>query len=204
MRRAHFGLSPDRALGVLHESRAVKGSCRSHGGRLVWFKRTVSQSAQGTSLGSSSPLLVERLVHTKAIESSPDVSPDGRYIAYQAEAVIYVRPFPRVNDGSWQVSTDGGSRPIWSRNGRELFYLDRENKLTAVPVQTSGRAFLHGGPTRVLDTAYARAVGNSRPYDVSPGGQRFLMIKEDPTLAEKPTSLMVVLNWFEELKAKLP
>jgi Tol biopolymer transport system component len=114
-------------------------------GDIVWFKRPANQSAQGTSLGSG-PLLVERLVDTKAIEHSPDVSPDGRYIAYDSQGGISVRPFPRVTDGSWHVSTDGGSRPLWARNGRELFYLDRENKLTAVPVQTSGRALVHGSP----------------------------------------------------------
>jgi serine/threonine-protein kinase len=171
-------------------------------GDIVWFKRTVSPSAQGTPPGSG-PLLVEPLVHTKAIEFSPDLSPDGRYIAYTS-GEIYVRPFPRIADGSWQVSTDGGSRPLWTRDGRELFYLDRENKLTAVPVQTSGRAFVHGSPQRVLAVAYARPVGNSRPYDVSPNGQRFLMIKEDPKLAEEPRRLIVVLNWLEELKGKLP
>jgi serine/threonine protein kinase len=173
-------------------------------GDIVWFKSTVSSSAQGTALASS-PLLVERLVHTKAIESSPDLSPDGRFIAYQsAPGGIYVRPFSRIADGSWQVSTDGGSRPLWGRNGRELFYIDRENKLTAVPVQTSGRAFVHGSPQKVFDAVYAQPVGNSRPYDVSPNGQRFLMIKEDPKLAEEPRRLIVVLNWLEELKNKVP
>jgi Tol biopolymer transport system component len=172
-------------------------------GDIVWFKRAANHSAQGTSSGSG-PLLVERLVHTEAIEHSPDVSPDERYIAYQVgPGQIYVRPFPQVTGGPWQVSTDGGSRPLWRRNGRELFYLDRENKLTAVPVQTSGRALVHGSPLRVLDTAYARASDNSRPYDVSPDGQRFLMIKEDLTAA-KPAGLTVVLNWHEELKRLVP
>ena len=101
------------------------------------------------------------------------------------------------------MSPDGGSRPRWARNGRELFYLDRENKLTAVPVQTSGPALVHGSPVRVLDTAYARGSGSSRTYDVSPDGQRFLMIKEDLTAA-KPAGLMVVLNWHEELKRLVP
>ena len=131
------------------------------------------------------------------------MSPDGRFIAYQAAGEIYVRPFPRVTDGSWQVSTDGGSRPLWARNGRELFYLDRESKLTTVPVQTSGPALVHGSPVRALDTAYARGLGGSRPYDVSPDGQRFLMIKEDLTAA-KPAGLIVVLNWPEELKRLVP
>jgi dipeptidyl aminopeptidase/acylaminoacyl peptidase len=172
-------------------------------GDIVWFKRAPNQPAQGTSSGSG-PLLVERLVHTEAVEHSPDVSPDGRYIAYESQpGGIYVRPFPQVTDGSWQVSTAGGSRPLWARNGRELFYLDQENKLTAVRVQTSGRALVHGSPVRVLDVAYVRALGNSRPYDVSPDDQRFLMIKEDLTAA-KPAGLTVVLNWHEELKRLVP
>jgi hypothetical protein len=143
------------------------------------------------------------LVHTNAIEHIPDVSPDGRYIAYQSEppGEIYVRPFPRVTDGLWLVSTNGGSRPRWA--GRELFYLDRANKLTAVAVQTSGPALVYGSPVRVLDTAYARAFGSSRPYDVSRDGQRFLMIKEDLTAA-KPAGLIVLLNWYEELKRLVP
>ncbi len=117
-------------------------------GDIVWFKRASNQSAQGTS-PSSGPLLVERLVHTNAIEQSADVSPDRRYIAYRSASEILCTAVPRVTDGSWQVSTDGGSRPRWARNGRELFYLDRENKLTAVPVQTSGPALVHGSPVRV-------------------------------------------------------
>jgi Tol biopolymer transport system component len=172
-------------------------------GDIVWFKRAANQPAQSTS-SASGPLVVERLIRTEAIEHSPDVSPDRRYMAYESQpGGIYVRPFPQVNDGSWQVSIAGGSRPRWARNGRELFYLDQANKLTAVPVQTSGRALVHGSPVTVVDTAYARPVGNSRPYDVSRDGQRFLMIKEDPTAA-KPTGLIVVLNSHEDLRRLLP
>ena len=121
-------------------------------GDIVSFKRAANQSAQGTLAGSG-PFLVERLVHTKAIESSPDLSPDGRYIAYQSQpGGIYIRPFPRVTDGVWHVSTAGGSRVRWARNG-ELFYLDLENKLTAVAVQTSGPALVHGSPVSVRDSA---------------------------------------------------
>jgi serine/threonine-protein kinase len=67
-----------------------------------------------------------------------DFSPNGQFIAYHSEesgrAEIYVRPFPRVDNGRWQVSTAGGTRPVWARSGRELFYLDASNALTAVPV----------------------------------------------------------------------
>ena len=71
---------------------------------------------------------------------------------------IYVRPFPQVDSGRWQISTAGGTRPAWARNGRELFYLDASNTLTAVPVQTSGSTFSAGKPAKVFDAKYADAI----------------------------------------------
>ena len=69
-----------------------------------------------------------------------------------------MRPFPQVDSGRWQISTTGGTRPAWARNGRELFYLDASNTLTAVPVQTSGSTFSAGKPAKVFDTKYADAI----------------------------------------------
>jgi tRNA A-37 threonylcarbamoyl transferase component Bud32 len=159
----------------------------------------------------SSPSTVEPLIQTTFSETNAEISPDGRYLAYQSNesgrgTEIYVRPFPRVNDGRWQASTRGGTRPLWARNGRELFYLDPANTLTAVAVQTSGATFAVGIPTKVFDTTYAAPLNNSRTYDVSPDGQRFLMIKENAGEDRNPTraGMVVVLNMFEELKAKPP
>jgi serine/threonine-protein kinase len=149
------------------------------------------------------------LVRTPAIEVNPDISPDGRYFAYQSNQSgppeIYVRPFPKA-DGFWQISTGGGTRPVWGRNGRELFYLDLANRLTAVSVQTSGERFTYGAPVTVLDRSYLVPRGDSRPYDVSADGQRFLMIKDATTTdpAGSPGRLVVVLNFAAELKSKLP
>ena len=74
-----------------------------------------------------------------------EFSPNGRYLAYTVDESgrreVFVRPFPQVDRGRWQISTAGGTRPAWARNGRELFYLDASNTLTAVPVQTSGSTF---------------------------------------------------------------
>ncbi len=138
----------------------------------------------------------------------PDISPDGRYIAYQSnesgQFQVYVRPFPKVDAGRWQVSTSGGTRPVWSRNGRELFYEDLSGVLTAVPVQTTGSTFTGGNPTKLLSTRYA-APGNQRPYDVSADGQRFLVIKDNTTDDKAtPASLVVVEHWFDELRQKVP
>jgi hypothetical protein len=124
-----------------------------------------------------------------------DFSPNGRYIAYQSEesgrSEIYVRPFPRVNNGRWQVSTAGGTRPVWARSGRELFYLDLSNALTAVPVEISEPTIGIGSPAKLFDTGYAEP-NPSRHYDVSADGQRFLMLKPTSDLNATPVSIVLV------------
>ena len=90
-----------------------------------------------------------------------EFSPNGRYLAYSlapgepGRSEVYVRPFPDVESGRWQISTTGGTRPAWARSGRELFYLDASNTLTAVPVQTSGSTFSAGKPAKVFDATYS-------------------------------------------------
>lgn len=113
---------------------------------------------------------------------------------------ISVRPFPNVDAGHWTISTSGGTRPLWARSGRELFYLDGAGAMTRVPIQTTP-TFSAGTPLKLFDTRYFNS-GLGRTYDVSPDGQRFLMIKAAGT--EQAPSIVVVLNWLEELKAKLP
>ncbi len=116
-----------------------------------------------------------------------EVSPDGKWLAYHSnisgEFQVYVRPFPNVQDGRSLVSTAGGTRAAWSRNGRELFYLDREGLLTSVAVPAAlGATFTSGPPVKILNRKYyagASLLGlDLRGYDVAPDGQRFLMIKE--------------------------
>ena len=157
-------------------------------------------------VSSQSP--VEPLAETLFDGAWPDFSPNGRYLAYQSDesgrSEVYVRPFPHVDSGRWQISTAGGTRPAWARSGRELFYLDASNTLTAVPVQTSGSTFSAGKPAKVFDTKYAEP-NPSRHYDVSADGQRFLMLKDsaagDPNAT--PASMVVVEHWFEELKQRV-
>ena len=109
-----------------------------------------------------------------------------------------------MDSGRWQVSTAGGTRPAWARNGRELFYLDESNTLTSVPVQTSGSTFSAGKPAKVFDALVCDAFP-SRFYDVSPDGQRFLMVKDSAGESKAtPPIMLVVQNWFEELKRLVP
>jgi serine/threonine-protein kinase len=111
-------------------------------GDIVWFPKELGNTARpgGTPATNVSP--IERLIDTKGIDYNPDVSPDGRFIAYQSNASgrfeILVQPFPGVNEGQWRASDNGGIHPVWARNGRELFYQDLSNVLTAVTVQVSG------------------------------------------------------------------
>jgi serine/threonine-protein kinase len=138
-----------------------------------------------------------------------EFSPNGRYVAYQTPGIgptdVYVRPFPELDRGRWQISTGSATRPVWARNGRELFYIDASGALTRVPVQTSGQTFVAGSPAKLFDTRYVHP-NPARHYDVSPDGQRFVMIKNisdrDPNAT--PASMVVVEHWFEELKQLLP
>jgi eukaryotic-like serine/threonine-protein kinase len=139
-----------------------------------------------------------------------EFSPNGRYVAYQSDESgqleVYVRPFPQVDHARWQISMAGGSRPAWSRSGRELYYIDGSNTLTTVPVQMSGLTFSAGKPEKMFDAKYA-APNPGRHYDESLDGQRFLIVKssgEDSNPNVTPASMVVVLNWFEELKQRVP
>ncbi len=150
--------------------------------------------------GPSSPLIQTGLNGT-----NPEVSPDGRFLAYQSNESgrpeIYVRPFPDVNAGRWLISTGGGLFPRWRADGRELFYMDEAGTLMSVPIQSSETTLRAGAAGKVFDMLYGNPAITTA-YDVSADGQRFLMIK-DPVRLLAPT-MVAVTNWFEELKARVP
>jgi serine/threonine-protein kinase len=147
------------------------------------------------------------LLQTTFRERSPALSPDGRWMAYESNESgrdeIYVRPFPDVDRGRWQLSSGGGIQPVWSRDGRELFYRSGA-ALMAVPVQT-GASFAAGNARLLFEGRYL-AVGG-RNYDVSPDGKRFLMIKPVPASGAQdgPAARFIIVdNWTEELKRLVP
>ena len=150
---------------------------------------------------------VAPLLATTFNELNAEVSPDGRWVSYQSNesgtSQVYVRPFPKVDAGRWQVSTGGGTRPVWARSGRELFY-EFNNALIAVPVQTTGAIFIPGNPAKLFDAAPYYFGNTARTYDVSADGQQFLMIKLAGTSNAAAASIVVVQHWTEELKARVP
>ena len=162
-----------------------------------------------TTPGTRAPLdTATPLIDTPFEEVGAQISPDGRYLAYQSNesgrSEVYVRPFPNVNGGRWQVSLDGGSNPMWARSGAELFYLDGAAAMTALPVRTSGETFSAGNPKTLFDARIYTADG-TRAYDVSPDGTHFLLIKESRTGDSPltPAGILVFFNWLDDLKQVL-
>jgi serine/threonine-protein kinase len=138
-------------------------------------------------------------------ESVPWFSPDGRWLAYVSDESgryeVYVQPYPGPGAKS-QVSTEGGTEPAWNPNGRELFYRTG-SKMMAVDVTTQA-SFSAGKPRMLFEGPYVPTGVTHPNYDVSPDGKRFLMVKESEQAQAAPTQINVVLNWFEELKQKVP
>jgi serine/threonine-protein kinase len=142
----------------------------------------------------------QELLKTRFNEGGAAFSPDGRWIAYWSDQTgrpeIYVQPFPGPG-GKWQVSTDGGVEPVWGGGG-EVFYRNGD-KMMVVEVQTKP-SFAASRPKVLFEGRYTLSPGLIPYYDVTRDGQRFVMVKDDETLAA--TQLRVVLNWVEELRQK--
>ena len=147
------------------------------------------------------------LVQDPLAQSLPAIDPDGRYVAYQSNesgrSQIYVRPFPNTDRGKWQVTTEGGSRPIWGRH--ELFFVDISGALVAVPLDKAGGAFAWGTPVSLVKTAMEPGVPGLRSFDVAPDGQRFLLLRDEPAATSRAagSQIVVVLNWGSELTTKV-
>jgi Tol biopolymer transport system component len=141
------------------------------------------------------------------------ISPDGEWIAYvfneSGKNDVYVRPFPDAAKGRWQVSTKGGVSPLWAPDGSELYYFgEDDNSVMAVSVQT-GQAFSMGTPTKLFSRVPYMGGGNTpgTPWDIHPDGKRFLLMKQPgaaPSSAPGARKMTVVVNWFEELKQRVP
>jgi serine/threonine-protein kinase len=143
-------------------------------------------------------------------ESSGQFSPDGRWIAYvsneSGRLEVYVRPFPGPG-GKWQISTEGGTELAWNPKGKELFYRTggQKEKMMVVEYQTQP-TFTVGKPRLLFEGNYVANTPTAAGafYSVAPDGQRFLMTKTPDQPQAALTQINVVLNWFEELKQRVP
>jgi Tol biopolymer transport system component len=179
---------------LLHSGEAKSPTDWSPDGRLLIYERFDPKSKYDLwalpVAGGGKPLL---LLHSDANETDGRVSPDGRWIAYASDESgrweVYVASFPGPG-GRWQVSNEGGTQPVWRRDGNELFYLGADRKLMAVSISSEAR--FEFGPPHALFQTRARYTGNIT-YDVAPDGRRFLV----NTLvgAEAVPPITVVMNW---------
>jgi predicted Ser/Thr protein kinase len=146
----------------------------------------------------------QRFLSTDADERAPMISPDGRYLAYVSNTdgrdQIYVRPWP---DGErrYKISSTGGAEPVWSRDGRELFYR-QGNRMYAVAIRSDGGQFAPGRPELLFEAQIALGQFGNPNYDVSEDGERFLVVAEP--IGDDDQAIEMVVNWFEELESMLP
>jgi eukaryotic-like serine/threonine-protein kinase len=172
-------------------------------GRLLAFVENSPSTGADIWILSIGDRKAQPFLQTPFTESVPSFSPDGRWLAYVSDESghfeVYPQPYPGPG-GKYQISTDGGTEPIWNSNGRELFYREGD-KMMAVDV-SARPTFSAGKPRMLFQGPYLSAAITMPYYDVSPDGQRFLMIK--PNEQSSPNQIVVVQNWFEELKQKAP
>ena len=154
----------------------------------------------------------EMLLDAEFTEALPALSPDGRWLAYATtetgEPLVYVKPFPNIDDGRWNVSLGYGRDPVWSPDGRELFYRTQTDLMVA-QIETEP-TFSHGTPEPLfsLPPGMVGTSASGRRFDLAPDGDRFIV--RTPGTAEQTgdddpfNGLIFVENWFQELKARVP
>ena len=152
------------------------------------------------STGTPTPYLADEFDHPQA-----SLSPDGKFLAYVSNETrtyqVVVQPFPDPSRGKWPISTNGGLHPRWSRDGRELFYVDTEERVVAVPVTTDG-GFVPGKPVPLFTlplNILVNQFGAAYVYDVAPDRQRFLVSMPSTGNAQR-LPLTVTTNWTSLLK----
>jgi Tol biopolymer transport system component len=201
------GSRPETRL--LDEKRPVSEVVLSQDG--AWMIYTTGWRAGGEGrdlyarrVGTDSSIA---LAATAATETSPALSPDGRWLAYVSNesgtGEVYVRPFPNTSNGRWQISSQGGQEPVWAHSGKELFYRVAGTANVQMVMDVAAGATFVPGARRVLFplTRYSLSPTHQQ-YAVSPDDRRFVMIRASES--ERVDHLIAVENFFEVLKARVP
>ena len=195
------GRSPTERVTTSNYDQRV-GSWSSDGTRVALIE-TRAESGHDISMLDTGSGRVTTLLNSRFDETYPEISPDNRWIAYCSNETkryeVYVRAL--AGSGRYQISTEGGTQPLWARNGKQLFYR-WQDQVWVVDVHTDGA--LAPSRPRLLLTRSGYSSGHPvRGYDLSLDSQRFLMVQIDKRAHSPVTEMVFVQNWFEELQAKL-
>ena len=141
--------------------------------------------------------------------ANAEISPDGRWMSYESDesgaSQIFVRPFPDLERGRWQVSTTGGTRAGWSRDGSEIFFIDETQQLNGASVAPSGDAVSFGRPRSLTEEGFYLNPRTGRTWDVSVDGQRFIRIVPPESASDGVQGQVVLIqNWFDEVSRLAP
>ena len=166
---------------------------------------TMGRDLMGIALDASKK--ITPILQTPFEERDAALSPDGRWLAFGTDSTgrseVYVRPFPNASAGQWQVSTNGGGTPLWSRDGKELFFFGADGALMTAKVEATGTTWRAGQPVQLFRPGYSVGNGTTgRTYDLSADGKRFVMIRM-PDGTGRP-EVIVVQHFNEELKRVAP
>ena len=176
----------------------------SRDGRWLVYREGATPNADLMAVRTDGDTTPVALVATSFNERSPTLSPDGRWLAYASDESgineIYVRPFPETAQAKRQVSSHGGTEPLWSHSGRELFYRNATGDMVTAEI-TTAPAFAVGSQTVLFPGGGFAMDDSHRQYDVSPDDRRFLMLRERG--GGERGNLVFVDNWFQELIAKV-
>jgi serine/threonine-protein kinase len=149
---------------------------------------------------------LHKLLASEHDEKNAALAPDGRFMAFESDLSgrneVYVRPFPDVDRRQWPVSTGGGAKPVWAPDGRQLYYLATDGKMMAVSADLASDLGL-GKPVALFDAAPYFMGSAGRNFDVAPDGKRFVLVKNPVSTSGNSAPVTVVLNWVDELKARL-
>jgi eukaryotic-like serine/threonine-protein kinase len=173
-------------------------------GKWMIGRRALGETGNGDIVAQhEGDTAVVPLVATPAREGFPALSPDGKWLAYASDESgtfeVYVRPFPDVSSARWQVSTSGGTAPLWSHTGKELFFRNTKGDLIAAQVRTAP-SFSVDSQKSLFPLTGINIAASTQGYAVANDDKQFLMMRE--TAAGAAGELIVSEHWFEELKAR--
>lgn len=194
-----------------HEARSLSTGFISPDGRWRVMRTDATQAGSGDIVAARSGDSVSTpLVATPAQERQPTLSPNSRWLAYVSNAdgtfQIFVRPFPNVSDGLVQVSVNGGSDPVWSPDGKVLYYVSGTGEMVAASVQPTPSFVVRDRRQLFQLPSGIRRSVSVVAHDMSRDGRRFLMIRDLASAEGRGTGghMILVENWVAELKQRVP